>query len=97
MYITVAQLVKKFFMFYGIQRFFVYLYELPTGLYPESVESNQQTRELVNFQIHFNTILSSMPSFVMWFLSSSFAFNILYTFVTSPMCAVCLAHLLLLP
>jgi hypothetical protein len=35
-----------------------------------------------------------MPSSVMWFLPSSCAFDILYTFVISPMCAVCPAHLI---
>jgi hypothetical protein len=74
-----------------------YLYELPTGLCCESVESNQRPHTIFNFQFHFNTNLQSMPSSVMRFLPSGFAFNILYTFVISPMYVVCPVQLLLLP
>jgi len=75
----------------------LYLYELATGLYRELVESNQHPHTMFNLWFHFNTILPSMPSSVKCFLLSGFAFNILYTFVTCPMCVVCPAHLLLLP
>ena len=75
----------------------LYLCELTTGLYRESVESNQHPHTMFNLQFHFNINLPSIPSSVMRFLPSGFAFNNFYTFVISPMCVVCPAHLLLLP
>jgi hypothetical protein len=48
-------------------------------------------------KIHFNIILSSMPSYHMWSLSLSFLHEILHTPTPPlPICATCPVHLTLL-
>jgi len=49
-----------------------------------------------SFQIHSNIIFPSMPNFATGLFPSGFPANILYTFLISPIRAVCPTHLILL-